>query len=99
MQEDIQFLKRLLQHAKDKGYTNAALIHIKIDKNYIITNQYYQLVFDIDFARAIWGEQDHFNNKINDYCLPEWKICQWKLVTCKDPLEHLKEEFVCLWKS
>lgn len=96
LNEDVIFLKRLLKKAIEKGYSNAALIDIKIDKQYIITNAYFQLIFDIDFAKALWGEKDVFNGEISNYCLPYWKRKQWKLISVKDPIAYLREEDTCL---
>ncbi len=95
MREDIRFLRRLILMAVQGGYKNLGLhtIYRKIDMAYIVRNEYYQLVFDVDFMAALWGDKDHYLGKIQGYSCPKWKYKLRRMVCVHDPLAFLKEEF------
>lgn len=94
---NVKFLKCLILQAVRQGYKNLALynIYYKIDEDYITTRAYYQIVFDRDFARAIWGDKDYYRGRVKEYSLPYWKYKLRKLISVDDPIEYLKED-TCL---
>lgn len=95
MMSDDRFLKWLIRRAVRRGYAHPGLhkMYKSIDRRSTYTNSCYQILFDVDFARAIWGEKDHYNGSIKGYCCPEWHFRQRKMVTHSDPIQYLKQTY------
>ena len=92
IKHSLKILQRACNVAKRRGYKNLLFATLTLNEEYIISNQYYQLVFDRNFAKAFWGELDHYKGQINCFSLPQWVWKIRKMAICEDPLEFLEEE-------
>jgi hypothetical protein len=92
MTSDEQYLKWLIRYAVRRGYKNMILRRIYKASNlkYIVSCGYYQVVFDVFFSQALWGNKDHYGGRFEGYSFPEWKWQMRKMATCGDPLEYIK---------
>lgn len=75
-------LTKLIEIAKSRGFDS-----IDLDKKLIIP--FNHLLFNHDFAKAIWGEENPTFVKITFY--KDWKYHLQQAVISEDPLEYYWE--------
>jgi hypothetical protein len=81
--EQVTVLQSIFDKAKKNGFRP-----ILIDDNDQGVND---LIFSHEFAKAIWGEEEHYNNGLLISLTPAWQYHLQRLVLAEDRIAYLKE--------
>lgn len=73
------------------------LSEVREGRSVIAEYHAYEIIFNHDFARALWGEDifirppEDFNNDSSRYTLPNWQYHLQQMVISEDPIKYLEE--------
>jgi len=81
--EQVTILQSVFDVAKKNGFRP-----ILIDDNDQGVND---LIFSHAFAKALWGDEEHYNNGLLISLSPAWKYHLQRLVLAEDRVKYLKE--------
>jgi hypothetical protein len=97
-------LERAIQKAIDGGYINGIAWLDQVRTNYAKDYNYSGLLFNHDFAKALWGEElitvdcytlPNFDTEdsqgAHEYSLPRWQYHLQSMVISDDPITYLGE--------
>lgn len=91
-----EILRKAYQMALDHGLGDSQIVE-KIGGGFLYTqdNEYYRVIFNHDFAKALWGDNEVIvysdtYEDIHEY-LPNWQYHLQQMVIANDPIKYLGE--------
>lgn len=92
-----EILEKAIQKAIDGGFNPTYEIYVSKQANLELPeNKVFELIFNHDFAKALWGERDEDRITIigetdwRKWPLP-WQYHLQQMVTAEDPIKYLGE--------
>lgn len=90
-----QILEKAIQKAMENGwnfvsnwYVSGRYIKWKVNKDKYVVRDAESIIFDHEFAKALWGEEDMLDG---DEYIPAWQAYLRAMVIAEDPIKYLGE--------